>query len=106
MSTLPPAASTPPPAAATPSPAAAAQPRDEKLSRAEQIDDLKEMICQTKPEHYTAISVLDPAIFIEKTVKKEGDKVEYKFRASFMLEVEIKGFDREYDELNSYDHRM
>lgn len=80
-----------------------------RLDYATQID-MEEMVYQTLPEHHTAISVLDPVIFIEKTSNRTPNDPRaierYKFRASFMLEVEIKGFDHEYDELDSYDHRV
>ena len=74
------------------------------LSHATQID-LEEMVCRTSEGHHTAISVLDPAIYIEKRVYHDG-RERFGFRASFTLEIEILGFDREYDELDSYDHRM
>jgi len=76
---------------------------EEILSWTRQID-LEEKTCQTKDGHYTAISILDPVIFIEKIVQR--DEVKFRFRASFMLEIGIRRFDREYGELDSYHHRM
>lgn len=58
------------------------------------VYDLQDRV-SPDPGSYTTISVLNPAIRIERTAKKE-DKDYFRISASFNLQAEIIGFDEEY----------
>jgi len=76
---------------------------EEKLKELIPVYDLRDQVApvpipkpKPNPRCYTTISVLNPAVRVERTAKSKNGEDYYRISASFDLQPEIIGFDQEY----------